>query len=61
MSEDCGEVSRQWQRLRLELKTDVEAELVFPSRYDGGRGSRWVVVNTDAEPKCDLLLKLTLC
>ena len=40
-------------------KTDVEAELVFKPR-DGGRGSRWVVVNTDAELKCNLLLKLTL-
>ena len=41
-------------------KTDVEAELVFKPR--GWRqGSRWVVVNTDAELKCKLLRKLTLC
>ena len=41
-------------------KTDVEVEL-RSSLGDGGKGSRWVVVNTDAELKCKLLLKLTLC
>ena len=42
-----------WRRLMLKLN-------LCSSLGDGGRGSRWVVVNTDAELKCNLLLKLTL-
>ena len=50
----------------MPVAAEVDGVLVLElnlcsSLGDCGRGSRWVVVNTDAELKCKLLRKLTLC